>query len=522
MTVPDTPRMVLRRANLLSPDRGVLGLSDLVISEDGNIASVARHRSDYRWAGVPEVLDLRGFTVVPGLIDAHFHLLTTGVQLLTIDLGVARSVEEVLEVLEAGRKGRDTEFLIGGHLDDEHPGTRLPTLAELDAAFPHRPVFLEHRSWHFALCNTKAIERLRLASDARATGILEGEPLAVARQRLMEAQGEDFVERALRTASLEAARRGATTVHAMEGGDLFGDFSLSVLERIRDSLATDVVVYWCGTDVRHAVEKGFARVGGDALVDGTLGSGTAALRSPYADDRTSCGSLHLTEQQVADFFSAAAKSHLQAGLHVIGGHAIEIALRGIEQALPNGDSGVRSRLEHCGDVSKQQLRRAAQLGVCISTQPAFTYLRGGPGEVYQQRVGARRGRRLYPLRWMLDEGVHVGGGSDSPVTPPDLLLGLESCVNARYSAQRISFSEALRLFTSGAAWCAGEEKTKGDIKPGMRADLLALKGDPVVCRPDQLHEMEIGLVMSAGRPMFGSLVEGDEACQKADQSDLLA
>ena len=236
MTVPDTPRMVLRRANLLSPDRGVLGLSDLVISEDGNIASVARHRSDYRWAGVPEVLDLRGFTVVPGLIDAHFHLLTTGVQLLTIDLGVARSVEEVLEVLEAGRKGRDTEFLIGGHLDDEHPGTRLPTLAELDAAFPHRPVFLEHRSWHFALCNTKAIERLRLASDARATGILEGEPLAVARQRLMEAQGEDFVERALRTASLEAARRGATTVHAMEGGDLFGDFSLSVLERIRDSL----------------------------------------------------------------------------------------------------------------------------------------------------------------------------------------------------------------------------------------------------------------------------------------------
>jgi hypothetical protein len=509
MMTPDTAQVVLRRANAISPERGALGLSDLVISRDGTIASVTPHRSDRQWGDDFKVMDLGGLTVIPGLIDAHFHILATGTQLLTIDLAGAKSVPEVLELLEARAGDGDSEWLIAGHLDDEHPGARLPTLTELDRAFPRRPLFIEHRSCHFALCNTKAIEHLHLPDAARANGVLDGQLVGIARQRLMEVQGEAFIERSLRAACLAAARRGATTLHAMEGGDLFGDSALNVLERIRDSLATDVVVYWCGTDVGRAIENGFERVGGDSFVDGTLGSSTAALRFPYADDKTSRGSLQLSEQEVADFFSAAAVSHLQSGLHVIGGRAIETALRGIERALPKADEGARWRLEHCGDVSKAQLRRVAQLGVCISTQPAFTYLRGGPGGVYAQRVGPQRARRLYPLRWMLDEGIHVGGGSDSPITPADSLLGLESCVNARYSAQRTTPLEALQVFTSGAAWCAGEEATKGDLVPGMQADLLVLKESPLTCPPDRIQQIPIGLVMRRGLTICGPLMEGD-------------
>ncbi len=506
---PDTAQVVLRRGNAISSDRGALGLSDLVISRDGNIASVTPHRSDRQWGDDFKVIDLDGLTVIPGLIDAHFHILATGTQLLTIDLADVKSVPEVLELLEARAGDGDSDWLIAGHLDDEHPGARLPTLTELDRAFPRRPLFIEHRSCHFALCNTKAIEQLRLPDAARANGVLEGQFVGIARQRLMEVQGEAFIERSLRAASLAAARRGATTVHAMEGGDLFGDAALNVLERIRDSLATDVVVYWCGTDVARAIENGFDRVGGDSFVDGTLGSSTAALRFPYADDKTSRGSLQLSEQEVAAFFFAAAAAHLQAGLHVIGGRAIETALRGIERALPKADVGARWRLEHCGDVSKEQLRRAAQLGVCISTQPAFTYLRGGPRGVYAQRVGPQRARRLYPLRWMLDEGIHVGGGSDSPITPADSLLGLESCVNARYAAQRTTPLEALQLFTSGAAWCAGEEATKGDLVPGMQADLVVLKESPLTCPPDRIQQIPVELVMRRGLTICGPLMEGD-------------
>ena len=129
--------------------------------------------------------------------------------------------------------------------------------------------------------------------------------------------------------------------------------------------------------------------------------------------------------------------------------------------------------------------------------------------MYAQRVGPQRARRLYPLRWMLDEGIHVGGGSDSPITPADSLLGLESCVNARYAAQRTTPLEALQLFTSGAAWCAGEEATKGDLVPGMQADLVVLKESPLTCPPDRIQQIPVELVMRRGLTICGPLMEGD-------------
>ncbi len=168
MKTRDMARVVLRQGNAISPYRGVLGLSDLVTSADGKIASVAPYRADSRWPHASKVLDLNGFTVVPGLIDVHFHMLATGTQLLTIDLAAAKSVHEVIELLEARGDDSRSEWLIAGHLGDEHPGARLPTLTELDHAFPRRSVFLEHRSCHFALCNTRAMKRLRLRNRQAA------------------------------------------------------------------------------------------------------------------------------------------------------------------------------------------------------------------------------------------------------------------------------------------------------------------------------------------------------------------
>ncbi len=514
MKVPSTRRTVLSRANVVSPSRGSLGLSDVLISESGAIESISRHQTANRWPDASRVLDLGGSTVVPGLVDAHYHMLSTGIQLLTLDLAMAGSIGEVLELLRTAATHSLTDWVVAGHLDEDRlQDARLPTLAELDKAFPRRPVLVDHRSLHFALCNTEAIRRLRLPQLEQSGGVLRGQSLGLARGRVMEAQGEKYVEEVLRAASRAAAQRGATTVHAMEGGSLFGDLGLDVLDRIRDTLATDVVVYWCVMDVARAQEKGYAHVGGDVLVDGTLGSRTAALRNPYSDEAGSRGLLYLTEEQLGDFFFAAARSGLQPAVHVIGGRAIEVALRGIEKASQEVDGNIRWRLEHCGDVTKRQLQRVAQLRACISTQPAFTYLRGRPGGVYAQRMGPKRVRRLYPLRWMLDEGIVVSGGSDSPVTPPDSLLGLESCVNARYSMQRTTPLEALRLFTSGAAWCAGEEATKGDLAPGMQADLLVLKESPLVCKPAHIHEIEIQLAMRKGRPICGPLAEEGTAWQ---------
>jgi predicted amidohydrolase YtcJ len=493
-----TGRFHLRGANVISPQHGAIGLHDVLVGSDGTIAAVEPHTSEDRWQAA-EVIDLDGRSLIPGLTDSHFHLLSTGLQLVSADLGGSATIEEALERLSAASEDFDAEWLMAGQLNEEHfTIPRLPTLAELDRLFPARPVFVEHRSLHFALCNSVALARLGL-SDSGIDGQLHGGRLARARQQVLEFQGGDFVARAFLAASQQAAERGATTLHVMEGGQMFGDFSVDVLAQVRDTLATDTVLYWCGTDVEYAKERGFTRVGGDVAIDGTFGSRTAALGAPYADDPDTCGTLHLTPQEASTFFTDATRAGMQPDLHAIGTRAIEIGLDAIEEARRNaGGEAPRYRLEHCGEITERQIERAAELGVAISSQPVFTYLRGQPGGVYEQRLGPERNQAVYPLRRLLDAGIRVAGGSDAPVAPNDALLGLESCVNAAYETQRVDVLEALRIFTSDAAWCAGEEDVKGDIKSGMRADLVALDSDLMGRAPERIHDIGISFVMRRG------------------------
>src|ERR1019366_7670206 len=127
--------------------------------------------------------------------------------------------------------------------------------------------------------------------------------------------------------------------------------------------------------------------------------------------------------------------NLQASVHAIGGRAIEQALRAIERAtrlLPEVDN--RPRIDHFGEASEEQIRRAAELGVCIATQPPFPYLRGGPDSIYADRLGPDRVQKVYAFRRMLDAGARVAGGSDSPVVTYDSIVGLHSCVNAHFES----------------------------------------------------------------------------------------
>ena len=496
-----TGQLQLRGASVISPQRGAIGLHDLLIGVDGKIAAVERHTTEDYWP-TAEVIEIGGRSLIPGLIDSHFHLLSTGLQLVFEDLSGSTTIEEALERLSAAGENFDAEWLMAGQLNEElFTNPRLPTLADLDRLFPGRPVFVEHRSLHFALCNSVALSRLGLG-DRCINGQIHGTQLSRARQQVLEFQGAHFVARALRAASQQAAERGATTLHVMEGGQMFGDFSVDILQEVRDTLATDTVLYWCGTDVAYAKERGFDRVGGDVAIDGTFGSRTAALGEPYTDDASTCGTLHLQQEAVSTFFTAATRAGMQPGLHAIGTRAIEIGLDAIEHARNANGNNPRYRLEHCGEITARQIERAAALGVSVSTQPVFTYLRGQPGGVYEQRLGTQRNQAVYPLRRLLDGGVRVAGGSDAPVAPNDSLLGLESCVNATYEAQRVDLLEALRVFTSDAAWCAGEENLKGDIAAGMRADLVVLNGDLVDRAPNRIHDIGISFVMRGGEIVY--------------------
>lgn len=456
------------------------------------------------------VIDLAGATVVPGFIDTHVHVLQTGLAESTLDFDGCRRLAEVLDLVAGAASEPGGEWILGRRLDDfKLEEKRPPSAAELDRVARGRPVYLDHRSLHYAVVNRAALAALGLGKadlpPEPFAGLLRGRPLQVARQRLMASIDPATKATALRRAAEKAARVGVTTLHAIEGGELFGDQDIPLILSLRDQLAAHLVLYWSTTDVAAAAAAGLRSVGGDVLLDGTLGSQTAALSQPYADQPATSGSLYRPFQAVAGFFRAAHAAGLQAAAHAIGDRAISQALDAYELVLreaPRAD--LRHRIEHFGLPTPRDVERAAHLGVAVATQPAFALLRGGPGSVYEARLGPERERRAYPLRELLDAGVLVAGGSDSEVTPLDPLLGLHACVNHPHPAQRLAAREALALFTVNGARIAFAEERCGDLRVGLDADLAVLDANPLTCPGERLRELKVLMTLKQGHIVYRS------------------
>jgi hypothetical protein len=488
-------------------------MQDVFIDAEGRIARIADHSSDLQPPAGTDVLDLAERTVIPGLIDTHVHLMATGLALTSIDLRSERTVSGIQQRLCAAAEGdwAGASWILGVGLELEGGGKESHLVAaDLDAACRDRPVFVEHRSLHHAVVSSAGLRCLGVQRSQRGghpkdltDGHLSGSLLATARQRLSASLDPSLRRRAVEHATERAAMSGITTVHALDGGDLFGDADVELLLDLHARCATWIVLYWITTDVEKAQKRGLWRVGGDILLDGTIGSRTAALRAPYADDPASRGTLYRHQSEVDAFFLAARAAGLQPAVHAIGGRAIEQALRAIEHAAPEATAtDFRPRIEHFAEPTRQQVRRAAQRSAAVATQPPFPYLRAAPAGVYERRLGPARVRRVYPLRWLADEGVRFAGGSDSPVGPCDGILGLHASCNAPHAAQRLSAREALRAYTVDAAWAGLEEHQKGDLRTGLLADLVVLDRDPLSIRTDEIRETRVLLTMKGGKTVY--------------------
>jgi predicted amidohydrolase YtcJ len=275
-----------------------------------------------------------------------------------------------------------------------------------------------------------------------------------------------------------------------------------VLMAMRSDLPVEVIVYIADRDMPYVIGRGLSTIGGDLFLDGSIGARTAALLDPYEGEENR-GELAYGDDDLAEFAHNAHLAGLQVGMHVIGDAAIEQALRVWERVYQSLDSrnrrhfrARRHRLEHFEMASTHRVERAAALGLAISIQPAFDATWGHQGGMYEQRLGADRARSMNPFRTMVERGLEVGGGSDSPVTPLDPMLGIFALENHHDPIQRMSRQEAVRLYTIGAARLAHLEK-RGRLEPGASADFAAYEADPFSV-PD-VRELRPVLTVSRGR-----------------------
>jgi len=480
---------------------------------DGQIAALGSVSEVRSALASPTELDLGGATVVPGLRDAHGHLLLLGQQMREVDLAGTRTSEEIAQRVAARAKSLPAGAWVRGRGWDQNLFEKgeFPDRRALDRLVPGHPVFLERIDGHATLANARALTIAgldRRAGDPIGGRILRdpgGEPTGVLVDAAMEllrshipAFTRSEVESMLEDAARRCASVGLVGVHDAGTDRDVWDAMQRLVAREKLPLRVYCMARFGEPRFAETLERGPET--GDRLtqrcvklfLDGALGSRGAALFEDYCDEPGNRGLLtgpadlagELTKLMAAGF---------QVACHAIGDRANAWALDSIEKArAKSGRSDLRPRIEHAQVLRAGDIARFASLGVIASVQP--THAQSDAGWV-ATRLGAQRMQTAYAIGKLRDAGARLALGSDFPIEDPDPLRGL----HAACDPGGLSPLQALEGFTLGAAFSAFEEERAGSLAVGMRADLTAFDRDVL-----SEQGARVVLTMLAGETTFGA------------------
>lgn len=464
-------------------------------------------------------------TLVPGFIDSHVHLTTTGLYRQGLDFRESRSVDDLLSVLKEHVSRNSEDWIIGGNFDPgRNRDARMPDRHEVDRVVGERRALLSRADGHSCVLSSAGMKEVALAPNT--PGIIlddRGDPTGVMRHEANYESRRKFFgnlpENKIRGAQLEGCRlaleKGVTSVHEMAGGSYMGDKDFEVMLSSLQDYPVHVVIYLSTFDVGRVVKAGLPCIGGDLFLDGSIGSRTAAMSRAYEDEDTQ-GSIYHDDETVVEWYVEANRAGLQTGVHAIGDAAIEQALRCMEEATvrlgPEGAVGfrkLRHRIEHFECASADHIERAVRLGVVPSMQPMFDGYWGGKNGMYAARLG-ERAESMNDHSAVLAAGAVVAGGSDSTVTPLDPLLGIDASVNHKTEAARVSSHDALKMFTIWGALAAREETERGSISTGKLADFCLLDRDPLSMDSSDLSSVQVLETWVKGSRAWNRLHKGEE------------
>ena len=507
---------------------------DTLVVRDGRIA-FAGQRAQINPDVKEPIVDLGGRAVLPGLVDAHAHLMIlarTRLELRVAEFG--SEAEVATAVAQAAAAVPAEEWLTGRGWDQTlWPGQRFPARDSLDRAAPRNPVALTRVDGHALWANSAA---LRVAGIDRHTGdpvggrVVKdagGEPSGLLVDSAMElvravipSHSPERFERAVEDALAECLAKGLTGIHEM-GVDLSALAAYRrLVERGRFPFGNYVALSgkkaWAEyrEHGRETIGDGHVVVGALKLwLDGALGSRGAALHSPYCDDPTTRGLVLIPPDELERLLREARDAGFQACVHAIGDRANTLALDAMERI---GVAGRRFRVEHAQILTAADVPRFRALGVIPSVQATHcTSDMRWAGD----RLGSDRLDGAYAWRSLLATGTIVAGGSDFPVEDVNPFHGLYASVTRRprdgaheawQPAQRMTRDEAVRSFTCWNAWAAGQDMETGSLEPGKRADLVVLSDDVMTCEEARIKDVVPVLTMVGGAAVFTREGHGKE------------
>jgi predicted amidohydrolase YtcJ len=489
-----------------------------------------------------KIIDLEGRLLLPGFVDSHEHVMRRGLMLDWVNCRSppVETIQDIINALAAKTAEMpEGEWVVGSWFDETKLSDgRWPTRYDLDEATDRHPIYLGRAGGHNAVANSLALEAAGITKDTHQPegghiGMDEsGEPtgrldeiaaMNMVRGKIPQPGPEETVKLMVENWSIieeTLLSWGITTVHEAHikapEALAYQELNRAKRMRVRVGLMLDGMAPYNGyatSDLaRQGLRTGFGWsdrlyvIGVKIGIDGAMGSLTASLREPYANDPENYGINRVTQEELTLETVELHKSGNRACIHAIGDWAIDIALNAVEEAVKSAPwEGHRHRIEHAGYVRPDQLERMARLGVAVSASIGFCH---PIGDSHIAALGEERLCGYYPMRSFQEHGIVAGGNSDGfgdywPIT------GIAGCVTRRSSSgdylckdQAISVMDAIRAYTVNGAYLEGTEDEKGSLEPGKLADMAVLDRDILTIDPLDIINTKVLMTIVGGEVVY--------------------
>lgn len=514
----------------LDKDGKVVRFSALLIDKDGKVSQLLTSKEK-----APKQLDFRhdgrGLTMLPGLIDAHGHVMGLGFAALTLDLSGTNSLEEAQAAIKAyAAKYPERRWIVGRGWNQEKWGLgRFPTAADLDTAVADRPVWLERVDGHAGWANSRAMEiagvtgatkspaggRIEMAG-AKPSGIFVDAATELVAKHIPAPKPAERdlalaeAQKALLSVGVTSIADMGTTIEDWQSYRRAGDAGWLSIRIFGYAGGIDNMVAIAGPRPTPWLYDDKLRLGGVKLyLDGALGSRGAWLKKPYADAPGQTGLSFLASAEIRNLMVRASMDGFQTAVHAIGDAANADAIGAVEDLAETYPGDRRWRIEHVQIVDPADLPRLAQHGIIASMQPVHQTSDRLMAEV---RLGLDRLAGAYAWNSILKAGGKLAFGSDAPVEAPNPFAGIAAAITREddkgqpfggwIPAERVSREQALAGFTIGAAFAAFAEGKVGSLTPGHRADFILVDTDPLLAAPAQIRQTVVKEAWLGGRPAY--------------------
>ena len=493
-----------------------------------------------------ELIDLKGKMMIPGMADAHLHLYAYCQNLTFVDLSKVHNINEMINLMKEKVKNvKKGDWVKGVNFDQSKwKENRFPTLQEMDSISKDNPVIIKRCCLHAVVANSRALEIAGIGKNYQAGsgGIVEldknGMPNGILREQSTKVFDDilpdplkdiEVQKKIMQDVLNDMSSKGITTIHTYaakiwqynENINIYKNFEkegklpLRVTVCIDELFEPEILTEEKLNNPNRKVQLGAYKI----FSDGSMGSRSAALKSPYSDDPENSGFMLFTQEELNNKILTGYEHGLQPAIHAIGDRALDMTLAAIEYTLKiTKEKGMTDeeqkkrlpfRIIHVQMIDDNLLERMKKLPLVLDIQPIFlcTDLHW-----IEDRIGKERLKGSFALKTMAKAGLIQTGGSDCPVETYEPLKGIYAAVTRQdmegypiegfLPEERLSVYEALCMYTKNVHYATGQENVLGTLEIGKFADLTVLEKNLFKIDEKEIKDVKVEQTYVAGNCVF--------------------